>query len=118
MANLEISGPDVSIHARGSWKDAVVFQDGDNGLADLSKLTLFFEVDGIGFRQKLVPDDKDPTIQWLVLGRTQVEKLTRSALPYAIVDETDLVEGDLPIVLKEGTIKYHGYKGLPDTVIG
>jgi hypothetical protein len=113
MANLEINGADLSIHSRGSYRDAFKISDGADGFEDISALTLFFEVDGIPIRELLDPDPLDRTTQWLTLERTQVETLTTSYLPYSIVDETDMAD-DLPIVLVSGQIKRHGYKGLPD----
>lgn len=115
MANIEINGADLSIHARGSYRDAFMYSDGADGFLDISGLKLFMEVDGIAFRLALVPDPQDNKVQWITLGRTQIEKLTRSPLRYTIIDETDMVD-DLPVVLVEGTIKYHGYRGAPDLV--
>ena len=88
--------------------------DGDGGFDDISAWKLSIEVDGIGFKKALVPDPNDPTVQWLRLTRTDIEKLTKSPQRYAIVDETDLEDEDLPFVLVEGTIKYHGFRGRPD----
>lgn len=116
MGNLIVNENDISIHARGSYEDRIVYSDGDGGFLDISSWSLSFEVDGISFKKALTPDPSDPTAQWLHLTRTDVEKLTKSPLRYVIVDETDLVGDDLPFVLVEGTIKYHGFKGLPDAV--
>jgi hypothetical protein len=115
MGNLIVNETDISIHGRGSYRDAIKYDDGDGGFLDISALKLFIEVDGVSIRLPLTPDAEDPTTQWVVLDRIHIEKLTKSPQRYAIVDETDM-EDDLPFVLVEGTIKYHGYRGLPDTV--
>jgi hypothetical protein len=113
MANLEIYGADLSIHSRGSYRDAFKISDGNDGFENISALKLWFEVDGIPIREALVPDPEDNTTQWLTLERTQVETLTTSYLAYSIIDETN-VAADLPVVLVSGQIKRHGYKGMPD----
>jgi hypothetical protein len=115
MANIEVTGNDISIHARGSWRDDFLIADEAGNFLDISNLKLFFEVDGVSLREALVADPENPTVQWLSLERAQIEKLTRSPQRYSIIDETDIDE-DLPVVLAEGTIRYHGYKGLPDAV--
>lgn len=117
MANLEISGTDISIHSRGSYRDAFKISDGTDGYDNIAALKLWFEVDGIPIREALVPDPTDPTVQWLTLERAQVETLTTSYLPYSIIDETNLA-ADLPVVLVSGQIKRHGYKGAPDGKAG
>lgn len=115
MANLEVNNSDISIHGRGSYLDAIMYDDGDGGYLDLSGWKLFIEIDGVSIRLPLIADEEDPRVQWVSLDRTHIEKLPKSPQRYVIVDETNIVDG-LPFVLVEGTIKYHGFKGLPDAV--
>lgn len=117
MANATVSGNDIKVHYRGSFRLDYKATDVDGVQVDASAWNLWLEIDGIALREKLVADPEDPLGQMVVLENAQILLLPTAPIPFIIRDETDLLN-DEPIVLQEGTISGYGYKNAPDGTVG
>ena len=115
MANLIVTKNSIEVHGRGSVIIPYKVRSPDGEQLDISAWDLVFEVDGVPIREALSPDPQDPLGKLIKLERTQVETLSRSPLNFAVIDET-LASQDTFTVLWDGTIRYTGYRGSPDTV--
>jgi hypothetical protein len=115
MANLILTKNTIEVHGRGSVVIPYKVRNPDGTQIDISSWTLFFEIDGVPIREQLTNDPQDPLGKLIKLERAQVETLSRSPLNFALVDETLASQG-IFTVLWDGTIRYTGYRGSPDTV--
>ncbi|MCI1142144.1 hypothetical protein MOP88_07290 [Sphingomonas sp. WKB10] len=82
---------------------------------DLTGRTLFFEVDGVPIREKMVADPNDAKGQMIVLENDQIVTLSKTPTRCLIRDETNIAQG-LPVVMWDGTINRTGYINEPDSV--
>lgn len=119
MANEKIEdGAHITVHGRGTLRIpfGLETEDGTQQL-DISGLPLVFEVDGAPISEPLMPDPDDALGQLIVVERAQIQTLGQTALPFAVIDESEK-DADIYTVLWAGTIKLTGFKGNPDTKAG
>lgn len=117
MANQTITADTITVHGRGSLVLPYKVRDANGTQIDISDWVVFFEVDGNAtpIREQLVADPNDPLGLRIILERAQIAMLTKTAMRFAIVDESDAVN-DIYRVLWAGTIKRTGYLGAPDSI--
>ena len=113
MATTTVTDSTIVVHGRDSLVIHYKVKDNTGAQVDISAWTIYFEVDGIPIRELLVSDSTDALGKKIVLERTQVALLSKTAKRFTVVDETDIAS-DLPHVLWEGTIARGGYVGAPD----
>jgi len=102
----------ILVNGRGGVDLPVVIRGSEWEIVDASTRELYFEVKGV-LREPLLQGAEAGTRR-LVLSRADIAKLPKSAVPFVVVDETDMVEGELvPDVIWEGTITWRGYLEAP-----
>lgn len=117
MSNQTVTASSITVHGRGSVVIDYKVKDASGTQIDISGWDIWFEVDGIPIRERLVPDEMDPKGLLIVLEREQVEMLETTASRFAVVDESSAIS-DVFRVLWAGTILRNGYVGEPDEVDG
>lgn len=115
MSNQTVTASAITVHGRGSVVIDYKVKNATGAQIDISGWDVWFEVDGIPIRERLVADPADPKGLRIVLEREQVETLENSSRKFAVVDETNSAS-DIYRVLWAGTISRNGYVGDPDTV--
>lgn len=116
MPNATFNGNNIAVHSRGSLRlEYKAYLSDGTTQVDASGWNLWFEVDGVSIRQKLIADPNDAMGQLAVLDTTVVVQLDTENCPYIIRDES---VSNQPVVVQEGYIKRYGYDGAPDNVVG